>query len=252
MAKDKKSLENLRDCVKKALSEGCDSGHHFSKMRHAIIVELLYLGYEPSEIKDILSEWNNKCEKPLGVSEERNQLFGYVDWVLSLPDRKMGCKALEDYCIGKENCQFHFRFTAKNRQETKELPFDRQELKAFLDERFKANGYTMMLVVDALRHIQIEKATGQAILVGVRKICSVIRDTYKHQIDPMTVHRKIRLLIDEGVIKLEVKGKSGMFNKQANGYRFLPWKHPNSRDIQPIITDMCNKEKVEEQEDDTQ
>lgn len=251
MATDKKSFEQMRDCVKKALSEGCDSGHQFRKMRYAIIVELLQLGYEPSEIKDLLSDWNKKCEKPLGVAEERDQLHGFVDWVVD-HNCKVGCKALEDYCIGKETCQFHFKITAKNRQETKDLPFDRQELRSFLDKRFKADGYLINLIVSALRCIQVENSTGEVILIGLRKISSVIRDKYGHYIDIMTILRKIHLLVEEGVLQLVTKGKSGTFNRQANGYRFLPWKPPICADTLPIITEMCNREKTTNQKEDTQ
>lgn len=219
-----RALENMRDCVRNALAKGCDRGHEFRKMRHAIIVELMRLGYESSEIKDILIEWNKRCEKPLGPADEKSQLLEYADWVDE--ESKLGCKALEDYCIGEETCQFHFRVTYKNRQTTIDLPFNRLDLQKFLSERFKADGYIMMLIVDALRHIQDHKATGEVVLVGFRTICSVIRDEYQHRLEPMVIFRKMKLLIEEGVIQQVVKGKSGQFNKQANGYRFLAWKHP--------------------------
>ena len=231
--------DNLRDCVKIALTKGSARGHEFHKMRQAIVAEHLQLGYDPSEIKDILSEWNKKCEKPISVADEKNYLHKYVDWVKA-KNGKTGCKALEDYCIGKESCQFHFKVTCKNRQDTKDLPFDRKELENFLTERFKADGYVMMLVVNALRYIQMEKATGELILIGFRSISSVIRDKYGHYIDPMTIFRKISLLIEEGVIQRVVKGKAGNFNKQANGYRFLAWKRPSGETILPKVTDMCN------------
>lgn len=231
--------ENLRDCVKLALMNGSARGHEFRKMRQAIVAEHLQLGYDPSKIKDILSEWNKKCEKPISVADEKDYLYKYVDWVKA-KNGKTGCKALEDYCVGKESCQFYFKMTYKNRQDTKVLPFDRKELEDFLAERFKADGYIMMLIVNALRCIQMEKATGELILIGFRSISSVIRDRYGHYVDPMTVFRKISLLCEEGVIQRVVKGKAGNFNKQANGYRFLSWKRPNRETILPKITDMCN------------
>jgi len=95
----KKSLDNLRDCVKEAFLNGCERGCQFRKMRHAIILELKRLRYDSSEIKDKLLEWNEKCEKPLGLGEQRSQLFKYVEWVDS-QECRLGCRALKDYCIG--------------------------------------------------------------------------------------------------------------------------------------------------------
>lgn len=221
----KKCIDNIRDCVKQAFLKGCERGNEFDKMRFAIPSELKRLGYEPSEIKDMLIEWNKRCERPLSLSERDIQLFGYVDWVFK-KNPHPGCKALEDYCIGKENCQFHLKTTFQNREITKELPFNLEELDKFLNERFKPNGYVMMLIVKVLRYVQQEKATGEVIFIGYRKIASIIRDRYGHDIDLMTVYRRMQQLIEEGVIKQEIKGKKGTFSRLANGYKFLAWKSP--------------------------
>lgn len=219
----RKDLSYLRDCVKEALDKGSARGLEFRKMRHAIIAELKRLGYESSEIKDSLLEWNKRCEKPLSLSERKIQLLGYADWFFK-KNCKTGCRALEDYCVGKDKCQFYLRATYQNRQKTQKLPFDIQELEKFLTGRFKAEGYVMMLVVRALEHFQHEKATGETILVGFRTMSSVIRDRLGHNILPMTVFRAMRFLEEEGVLKKVVVGKPGSFTHQANGYRFLPWK----------------------------
>ncbi|MFC1699981.1 hypothetical protein ACFL1I_08540 [Candidatus Omnitrophota bacterium] len=221
----KKSLDNLRDCVKEALNNGSQRGHEFRKMRHAIILELKRLGYNSSEIKDKLLEWNEKCEKPLNISEQRIQLLKYVEWVEG-KECKLGCNALEDYCLGKDRCQFHKRISYQKRQETQELPFNIEELDKFLEERYKADGLIMMLIVKALRLIQLENATGEAIYAGFRKISSVIRDRLGHFLAPMDIFRKMRFLVEEGVLEQIAKGKPGNFSWQANGYRFLGWKHP--------------------------
>lgn len=223
MTMDKKILDKMRDCVKKALLEGCENKDCFYKMRHGITVESLRLGCEPSEVKDILTEWNKKCARPLGPARERDELHKYVNWVVS-KKCKVGCKALQDFCIGKEICKFHFRVTSKNRQQTEELPFDRSELSRSLDKDYKADAYLMMIIVNVLRYIQVEKATGPVILIGFRGIQSLIRDRYKHNIDLMTIRRRMYQLMEAGVIQQEVKGKPGTYYKQANGYRFLPWR----------------------------
>jgi hypothetical protein len=234
-------------------------------MRHAIIFELRRLGFDYSRIKDELLKWNKRNERPLGISKQRSQLLGYVDWFEQKENEKgcrLGCDALEDYCLGKENCQFLKRTTYWKRQQTQKLPFDIMVLEKFLTERFKGDGFIMMLIVKALKFYQQEKATGEVMLIGLRGISSIIRDRYGHMIHYVDVSRKMGLLIDEGVIDKVVQGKSGMFRNEANGYRFLPWQPPqlandpisstelhqqkkyedSNKDVEtPIFTDMCNK-----------
>jgi len=237
----RKDIGFMRDCVKEAFHKGCERGLEFHKMRHAIILELKRLGYSSTEIKDMLLEWNKKCEKPLNLSEQRIQLLKYVDWVDSR-ECKISCVALEDYCIGKEECLFYIRTSSQNRQKTGKLPFKLQELEEFLTERFEADGHVMMLIVQALRFIQREKTTGEIIFVGFRGITSKIRDKFGYDLYHMDIFRKMKLLIEEGIIGQVVKGKSGNFRRQANGYRFLPWQHPKVTQVHiPILTHMCNK-----------
>lgn len=227
---EQKSLDNLRDCVKEAFNNGCERGEEFLKMRHAIIAELFRLKFEQSEVKDKLLEWNKRCEKPLGQSEQVRQLLGYVDW-FSKRTCRVGCNALRDFCVGKEKCQFYIKTTRHQRETTQELPFDFQELKTFLTERFKGEGYIMTLVITTLRRYQCEKATGVVIIIGLRKITSLIRDHFNHNLGPMTIHRAIKLLVEEGVIEVVVKGKKGNYSMQANGYSFLPWKPPSQNNL---------------------
>ena len=221
----KMPIEDMRDCVREALLKGSPRGYEFGKMRHAIIVELKRLGHDSSEIKDKLIEWNGICERPLGIGDQNRQLLKYVDWT-DKHDTKLGCKALEDYCIGKEKCQFNIRTSSRNRSITQDLPFDIGQLDKFLMERFQADGLGMLLVVKALSRFQVEKATGPVIYVGYRTISSIIRDKLGHSQNQMDVFRKMQQLINEGVIEQVVKGKGGNFSKKANGYRFLAWRHP--------------------------
>ena len=221
----KKNLDNLRDCVKQALLDGCDRGLEFNKMRHAIILELKRVGYNSTEIKDKLIEWNRKCEKPFSLSEQKIQLLGYVDWADKRQCR-IGCNGLEDYCLGKDKCQFYLKTTYQNRQKTQQLPFNLDDLDHFLTERYKADGYVMMLIVKALRLHQQEKATGEIILIGYRTLSSIIRDKYGQNLSLMDIFRKMGFLTQEGIVEQSIKGKAGNFTKQANGYRLLKWKHP--------------------------
>lgn len=223
--KGKKSLNNLRDCVKEAFYKGSSRGYEFRTMRLSIIRELQRLGFNISQIKDKLIEWNERCERPLNISEQRNQLLKYVDWAEENKG-KVGCNYLEDFCVGKEKCEFYKRITYHNRENTQELPFNIEELEKFLIERFRADAYIMILTVKALRRFQIENATGEIIYIGYRRISSIIRDQFGHSLLPMDIFRKMKVLIEEKVIEQVATGKSGDFSWQANGYRFLSWKPP--------------------------
>ena len=218
----------MRDCVRTAFKNGSKRGHEFKKMRHAIIVELKRLGFTSSEIKDKLLEWNKRCERILPPSEQKRQLLNYVEWT----DKHqcwLGCKGLEDFCIGQNKCLFYKKKTYMNRKQVKRTPFDFNRAKRFLEKRYRAEGYVMSLILDCLRQVQIEKTTGETILIGYRAISSFISHHYGHRIDPMTVYRRMQDLISEGMVEVVVKGKKGQFGKPANGYRFLNWKehvHP--------------------------
>lgn len=240
MAIDKKPLDYMRDCVKQALFKGCQRGHEFRKMRHAIIVEARRLNYSISEIKDIMLEWNNRCERRLPPAEVERYLLKYVDWVFKQEECRIGCRALKDYCIGEGRCEYHLRIVYRNRQKVSEPPFSMEELDKYLTRRFKADGYVMMLVVKAMYFYQQEQETGEIMLVGLRTIGTIIRDKHGHRLEPMSILRRLKLLIEEGIVEQVAKGKSGTCSHLANGYRFLPWRPP-----QPITTHinpMCNTE----------
>lgn len=223
---NKKSLSNLRDCVREALEKGSQRGYEFKKMRFAIIAELKRLSYISSEVKDILLEWNKKCEKVLPYREQKRQLLDYVDWT-DKHDCKIGCNGLEDFCIGQNKCSFNRKRTYLNRKEVEVLPFDLSEVRHFLEIRYKAEGYIMELILNALRRYQIEKATGEIMFIGIRTIANLIRDTQGHNLDLMTIHRRIQDLVSEGIIEIVIKGKRGTFGMQpANGYKFLRWIPP--------------------------
>jgi len=223
----KKDLNNLRDCVKEALEKGSQRGYEFKKMRFAIIAELKRLGFSSSEIKDRLLEWNQRCEKALPISEQKRQLLDYVDWADKLKECKIGCKGLEDFCIGEDKCSFHKNRTYLNRKQVETLPFNQADAIRFLETRYKAEGYLLGLIIRVLRRYQIEKATGEVMFIGYRAIASLIRDQYGHMIEPMAILRAIQDLVSEGMLEIVSKGERGSFGgKPANGYRFLGWVDP--------------------------
>lgn len=220
-------LDRMMDCVKNAFLNGSQSGDDFHHMRHAIIVELIRLGYEKAEIKQMMLEWNERCERPLGLSEQKIQLCGYVDWVFK-NDCKVGCKAMIrfGYCLGEAQCQFHIQQNRTKHQRIPELPFNYLELKKYLEERYKADWYGLCIVLDTLLWFQMEKAKGEIIYIGYRQLSALILDRCNKRFDKMDVYRRIQTLILEGIIEKAVAGKQGMFIHKANGYRFLPWKRP--------------------------
>ena len=223
---NKKDLDNLRDCVKSCFVNGAKRGNEFTKMRHAIIIELKRLGYAASEIKDKVFEWNQRCEKPLGPSLIKRHLLGYVDWAVKI-EGKIGCNALEDYCIGKDKCTFEMLRRKRNNENTCAAPFDFEAARRFLDNRYKGpDGYVMNMILTNLRRYQIEKTTGEIIYIGYRTLAGMIRDNNGHAIDLMTLSRRMEALITEGMVAKPVQGKRGTLSMRANGYKFLPWKAP--------------------------
>lgn len=223
-----KNIGNMMDCIRKAFLEGCQRGNEFQAMRYAITVEFKRLGFEASEIKDKLLEWNNRCEKVLGFSEQRTQLLNYVDWVFKLEEPKIGCRKMEScgFCLGKDTCNYYKSKYQRNRRLTKDFPFDWMMVKKFLEERFTTDAYALILVLDILMWYQQKNATGEIIIVSLRKIGSLIRDRSQHTFLPMEIKRMLQVLIDEGIIDIVIKGKSGQFKQQANGYKLLPWEWP--------------------------
>ncbi len=226
MIAGRKSLDNLRDCVKLAFNKGSNRGYEFKKMRHSIIVELKGLDYSSSEIKDKLQEWNGRCEKPLPPMEQKRQLFDYIDWVNKQNKCEIGCKSLVDFCIGKDKCDFSKRKLLINRKVTEKLPFDFDEAAIFLESRYRAEGYVMLLILKNLRRHQVSNGTGEVILIGLRSVASMIRGNDGHTVDIMTISRRIQDLVSEGLLEIAIKGKQGSFLQEANGYRFLAWEAP--------------------------
>ena len=88
---------------------------------------------------------------------------------------------------------------------------------------------------------QYEKATGEIILISFRKMCSLLRDKFHWNPQPMEVKRRVWTLIREKIIETAIQGKPGTFYHLANGYRFLPWNEANNPNpLQRTLTHMCN------------
>jgi len=221
-------LEGMMDCIKKAFLEGSARGLEFRKMRHGIIVEMIRLGLTKEEIKEQLLEWNKRCERVLGPSEQRTQLGNYVEWVFKrIKEPRIGCRAMCDYCLGTENCEFFKKKYVLNRKVTEPSAFYWSEITKFLDERYAGHpGLILKLILAVLRDYQQEKGTGEVIFISFRKICQILADKHSYHPSPMELSRKMAILVEEGIIEIAIHGKSGTFKQLANGYRFLPWSWP--------------------------
>jgi hypothetical protein len=82
--------------------------------------------------------------------------------------------------------------------------------------------------------------TGEVILIDYRRIASLLRDRFGVDVDPMTIYRRVHDLISEGMIEIVVRGKSGMFGRPANGYRFLRWEHPQEHNPEQHLSESPN------------
>jgi len=237
-------LEGMMDCIKKAFVEGCERGLKFEKMRYGIIVEMKRLGLNAAEIKDKMEEWNNRCEKVLGPSDLESQIFKFVDWVFKKKDAKIGCTSMTacGYCLGKEKCQYYIKKYVLNRKLTENTSRDLSKISGFLNERYPGHvGRELIMILQVLSDYQYEKATGEIILISFRKICSLLRDKFHWNPQPMEVKRRVWTLIREEIIETAIQGKPGTFYHLANGYRFLPWNEANNPNpLQRTLTHMCN------------
>lgn len=209
---------------------GASTKQDFDNMRFLVSAELKKLGYDESQVKDELLQWNGRCKNRLPPSERKNGILKYVDWVFK-NDCIFSCNAnrLKDYCLGKDNCEYYIKTSCQKREEVKELPFDMLELEKYLTSVYGQKSYLLIIVVKTLRKIQMEEVTGEIIIKGFRTIASEIRDDYNHILEPIEVSRLVNTLIEEKVIEKPIRGKSGTFHRMANGYRFLAWrpdKHP--------------------------
>ena len=102
-----KIIEKIRPCVRASLENGAASDYEYQKMRHSIIAEMKRLGYDLSEIKHHVIEWNARCKSP---RDKDRHLLKYIIW-FEKHNCRTGCKALYDFCIGQENCWFYLEST---------------------------------------------------------------------------------------------------------------------------------------------
>lgn len=220
---NKKSTLNLRPCVEKSYRNGAQTVAERDKMRHALIFELRRLGYSFEEIEDMLTEWNARCLKPYKTDDD---ISGYIGWFETVEgNAQLGCNALEDYCIGKNDCWFHRKDEDAKRRQTNSLPFDIEGLDRYLTGQYKSRAYMCILVVKVLRQFQQEKNPGPTICVGFREIASRIKK-YGHTVEPMMIVRCMKVLEDEGVLSKIASGRPGRFTHRANSYMFNQWIAP--------------------------
>jgi hypothetical protein len=212
----------MRPCVKAAFENGAQDKDHLKKMTYAIIFELNRLGIEKPEIKMALLHWNQKSYRILSDGDAKRQLCDFVDWFFKR-ECKLGCKALEDYCIFHNNwCAFRPQSYCGEMT----LPFSLSEAMIFLEKEYRPHGYLMGLLLKSLSKIQIEKNAKNIIYVGIRTLQARLLEDDRRNLDPMSLLRALNKLEAAGLIRI-MHGQSGTFGtRHANGYTFLPWKPP--------------------------
>ncbi len=228
----------MRPCLKDALEKGVGLDvflreEVLKKMMYSLSCELKRLGFTASEAKDILQEWNDRCKPSIPVGEIKNRLFSFVDWVYK-KEAKAGCNSLKDYCIrqSKGHCFFHKATTEKREDESRNVvPFNQQEVDSYLDKKYPCDSVYLKGIIYALKVQKAQKKTGNIIHFGLRGIASALRDQCNiRSANSMDVTRKIRILKEEGILDIVLKGRSGTVGTRvANGYSFLPWKPPTVR-----------------------
>lgn len=218
----KKISDKMRPCVKRAFISGAKDKDHLKKMTFAIIFELNRLGIEKQEIKMALLEWNKKSYQILSEGDAKRQLCDFVDWFFKR-ECKLGCKALEDYCIFPDGgCAFKPRLYDGEIA----LPFSLPEAMIFLEKEYRPYGYLMGLLLKCLSKIQKEKNAKSIIYVGVRTLQARLIEDDRQNLDPMSLLRALNKLEAAGLIRIK-HGQPGTFGtRYANGYTFLPWKPP--------------------------
>ena len=76
-----KQLKNIRDCVRLYLGEGARDKYEFKHMRYGIICELKRVGLNFEDIKNIMSDWNDRNYKKLNHKEFAQQIESFIEWV---------------------------------------------------------------------------------------------------------------------------------------------------------------------------
>jgi hypothetical protein len=188
-------------------------------MLHALIFEMRRVGLSKAEIKTELLKWNQRngtLKKTEG--DARRELIEYVNWFFSKnPEPRLGCKALEAYC--NDQCSFKI---SKSR-EPRILPFNLTEAEIWLERECKPHGYLMGKLIICLWQAQREKGNFETVWIGCREIAAKLLENGTGHLDPKDVLRCLNRLEEQGFIQI-IRGKSGSIRRQANGYKFLPWK----------------------------
>lgn len=207
----------LRPCVRSYLKSGTQNDYDRKKLLHAIIYEMNRVQYGKAEIKQTLTEWNQRSRKPLSPEDAQRQLCDYVDWFLR-NNCKYSCKALQSYCLYPTGgCAF------QKKPRPIALPFSPVETWLRLEREYHSNGYTMTLVLRALIYEWKEKGCPPRLFAGVRRIRAIILDRERTTLSPATISRTVYRLSDIGILSV-TKGEKGTFGtRRANEYEVLRW-----------------------------
>ncbi len=223
----------MKDCLKKVLEEGWKGGN---EVRRSLLFwlpgALKMEGLKLENCKQILSEWNRRCGKPIPSSKVRQRIMDAAGWVFKQRDTfAVGCKKLREagLCVqdNGRRCKFaESRRRTGNGAREAQRTHERQlwrDWKEYLRNEFPY-GENLIRVREALTESQAERGLmpEDPILAGVRTIAAKAEILGKN--GHMKTFRSLKKLQELCLIQKVIQGSTGKGSGKgkANGYVLLP------------------------------
>lgn len=227
----------MKPCLKQYFDSGLHeeplSGNwHRSRNKEIgmlIISEFKRLGYERSEVKKLIRDWNTRCTPAMPLKEGERHLIGLVDWVYDRFKGNYGCGdegflVQNGYCFRHERaCDYfsHFqRINTSNSFLFDPVDYDNKGWPLFLQQNY-SNGRLADEVYRKIRGAN-HKQQFSVIYIGLQSISTQILNSTREFtiLSPVQIRRAIHLLENENLISMVEKGVRGPNSRKANGYRF--------------------------------
>ncbi|MFC1621700.1 hypothetical protein ACFL2G_05315 [Candidatus Omnitrophota bacterium] len=216
-----KQLNNIRDCVRLYLGEGARDKYEFKHMRYGIICELKRLGLASKDIKNIMSDWNDRNYKKLNHKEFAQQIESFIEWVFK-KDAKAGCNYFEGDCI--PCCRFKEKIRKDfNKESAKEPLISQDDIEEFITTHHKdiKNARDCAAVWKAMDKQRVKNCLlrKSIIYIGYRDLAILLGERGYMNANAMFACRIVKQLSDTSLLEIVEKGKKGNFNQLANGYK---------------------------------
>ncbi|MFC1545749.1 hypothetical protein ACFL44_03595 [Gemmatimonadota bacterium] len=239
----------FRDCILRLVEKGIigEGIEYVSSIWEHKGVAWLYgleakeAGWTPDDARERIQEWALElCQPPVPVNK-LSDLLSVVDSAYRLKGTGLVCMsvmftgeshmrlglpyAICHHCEG-EHCSYHK--WEQGQFQRAWLPIQQRFYRSgwadYLEQEYGPRGRLAVLCYRAL----IAKAEstrlwpGSTILIGYRKIPPIISRFDKSgglaALDAKTISRAIRLLEDEKLLEISVRGKAGQGSRESNGY----------------------------------